>query len=83
MAMKKQVETTKEPEEEIMKLAKSGALFSIGQRAIKKTHKLGKPAVIVENGNIIRFYPDGSKEIIGKAARGSGKKYTTGKWKIK
>lgn len=63
-------------------MAKSGELMEIGKRAIMHTHRLGLPATIIEDGNIIQLYPDGQKKIIGKAAMGSGRKYTSGKRKL-
>lgn len=42
----------------------SKAAWEAGQNAIKQLLSAGIPASFMENGNLIRLYPDGHKEII-------------------
>ncbi|MBO4345012.1 MAG: hypothetical protein J5833_04615 [Victivallales bacterium] len=42
----------------------SKAAWDAGQNAIKQLLAAGIPATFMENGNLIRLYPDGHKEII-------------------
>ncbi len=51
-----------EQPEYVRRLAK--AAWEAGQNAIKQLLAAGIPAVFMENGNLIRLYPDGHKEII-------------------
>ncbi len=68
-----------DPDKVIVRLAKAGKLMDVGKRAIAKTHELGYAATIIEQGNIVSLLPDGTKVIIGIAAKRSGKKYKSGK----
>ena len=67
-----------DPELNIGRLAKQGAIATAARRAIAASFKKGLSVTVMENGVIYRLHPDGKRTVIKKQKAGR-KKYTTGK----
>jgi hypothetical protein len=48
-----------------------GDLRQIGRRAIQAAHRAGIPAYYVEDGRIVRHWPDGQREVVTVASDGT------------
>lgn len=53
-----------------------------GKKAIAISHKMGLAVTVIEDGKILRLFPNGNKIIIGNVRARSNKVYT-GKMTIK
>jgi hypothetical protein len=70
------------PEKVIKGLARKGLLAGIGRKAIQNSYRRGLSVTVLENNNIYRVFPDGTKKLV-KRIQLHTHKYTTGKLFIK